>query len=102
LPTFLDNHDMNRFLYECGNDKENLKEAADIQFSIKQPLIIYYGTEVGMTQTKSLEDFPTNGDLQARQPMLWKQQDNELLTFYKKFIEQRKKSNFQTIREANK
>lgn len=90
LPTFLGNHDMNRFLYECGNDKENLKEAAKIQFSIKQPVIIYYGTEVGMIQTKSLEDFPIHGELQARQPMIWEQQDNELLTFYKKLIEQRK------------
>ena len=33
LPTFLDNHDMDRFLFQCGNDKEKLKTAAAIQFS---------------------------------------------------------------------
>ncbi len=30
LPTFLDNHDMNRYLFEAGGDKEKLKKAAEI------------------------------------------------------------------------
>jgi len=91
LPTFLDNHDMNRFLFDCTNDKEKLKEAASIQFSLNQPAIIYYGTEIGMTQEKSLGDFQANGDLQARQPMKWEQQDMELLYFYKKLVEEKRK-----------
>ena len=95
LPTFLDNHDMNRFLFDCGNNKEKLREAATIQFSINQPAIIYYGTEIGMTQNKSIWNIPTCGDLQARQPMNWKQQDMELLYFYKKLIEQRKNTPYQ-------
>ncbi|MBC8500393.1 MAG: hypothetical protein ISS25_03780 [Nanoarchaeota archaeon] len=86
LPVFLDNHDMNRFLFECGNDKKKLKEAVKILFSVNQPTVIYYGSEVGMRQEKSLEEFSENGDLQARQPMKWKQQDSELLEFYKKVI----------------
>jgi glycosidase len=87
LPTFLDNHDMDRFLFECGNDKEKLKTAASIQFSLPQPAIIYYGTEIGMTQTTSQWTIPSNGDLQARQPMNWNTQDQEILTFYKKLIQ---------------
>jgi len=90
LVTFLDNHDMNRFLFECGNDKEKLKDAAKLQFSIKQPLIIYYGAEIGMTQQKSITHFAKHGDLQARQPMQWKQQDRELFEFYKNLIKERK------------
>jgi len=86
LPTFRDNHDMNRFLFECKNKKEKLKQAATIQFSIDQPATIYYGTEIGMNQEKSMCDFSEHGDLQARQPMNWKQQDKELLSFYKKLI----------------
>ena len=82
---------MNRFLFDCKNDKEKLKEAATIQFSLNRPAIIYYGTEIGMTQEKSLWDFQANGDLQARQPMKWEQQDIELLNFYKKLIEQKRK-----------
>jgi len=91
LNTFLDNHDMNRFLFECKNDKEKLKQAATLQFSIDQPATIYYGTEIGMNQEKSIWEFPAHGDLQARQPMNWKQQDKELLSFYKKLIEQKKR-----------
>ena len=90
LPTFLDNHDMDRFLFECKNDKEKLKRAAIIQFSLLQPAIIYYGTEIGMTQTKSHWTIPSNGDLQARQPMNWTNQDQDLFTFYKKLIKKKK------------
>ena len=91
LPTFLDNHDMDRFLFECKNDKEKLKRAAIIQFSLLQPAIIYYGTEIGMTQTKSHWTIPSNGDLQARQPMNWTNQDQDLFTFYKKLIKKKNK-----------
>ncbi len=90
LPNFLDNHDMDRFLFQCGNDKEKLKEAAQIQFDVGQPPIIYYGTEIGMTQTKSMWKIPSYGDLQARQPMDWENQDTELLNFYKKLIYEKK------------
>jgi len=90
LPTFLDNHDMNRFLFECKNNKEKLRKAAEIQFSIKQPLILYYGTEIGMTQDKSIWDIPTQGDLQARKPMNWDNIDNDLFYFYKKLIKEKK------------
>ncbi len=75
---FLDNHDMDRFLFQCGNDKEKLKTAAAIQFSLPQPAIIYYGTEIGMTQTTSQWSIPSNGDLQARQPMNWDTPDKDL------------------------
>ena len=81
---------MNRFLFECKNNKEKLKQAATIQFSIDQPATIYYGTEIGMNQEKSMWEFPAHGDLQARQPMNWKQQDKELLSFYKKLIGQKR------------
>ena len=91
LPTFLDNHDMDRFLFLCGNDQEKLKQAAEIQFSIDQPAIIYYGTEVGMMQKQSIWNLPAYGDLQARQPMNWKKQDIKLFDFYKKLIQEKHK-----------
>jgi len=91
LPTFLDNHDMDRFLFECHDNKDKLKQAAEIQFSIDQPAIIYYGAESGMTQKKSIWEFSAYGDLQARQPMNWDEQDIELLNFYREIIRQKKK-----------
>jgi glycosidase len=89
LPTFLDNHDINRFLFECNNDKEKIKKAATIQFSVDQPAIIYYGTEIGMSQKKSIWDFSEHGDLQVRKPMNWNKQDKDLFSFYQKLIEKR-------------
>ncbi len=86
LPIFLDNHDMNRFLFECINNKNKLMRAAEIQFSINQPVIIYYGTETGMTQEKSIWDIRQYGDLQARMPMNWGKIDMGLYNFYKNLI----------------
>jgi glycosidase len=92
LASFMDNHDMNRFLFECGDDKEKLKKAARLQFSLSQPPVIYYGTEAGMTQVKPMEDLEENGDLQARRPMRWENQDTELLEFYRDLIASRPRS----------
>ena len=86
LPTFLDNHDMNRFLFDCKNDKQKLKQAVKIQFSISQPHIIYYGTEIGMSQEKSIWSFTSHGDLQARRPMNWENIDSDLKKFYRTLI----------------
>ena len=85
---------MDRFLFYCKNDKEKLKDASVIQFSIDQPAIIYYGTEVGMTQEKSMWNIKSHGDLQVRQPMNWENKDSELIDFYKKLIELKKNNIF--------
>ncbi len=90
LPSFLDNHDMDRFLYSCKNDKSKLKEAAEIQFSLNQPPIIYYGTEAGFGQKKSIWNFKSHGDLQSRKTMNFNYKDKELFNFYKNLILQRK------------
>jgi len=90
LPTFLDNHDMDRFLFECKGNIDKLKQAVTLQFLLPQPPIIYYGTEIGMSQQRSLWTMKTHGDLQARQPMQWHHQNKELLDFYKKLIKERK------------
>jgi glycosidase len=90
LPNFLDNHDMNRFLFECNNDKNKLMKAAEYQFKTDQPIIIYYGTEVGLNQNKSIWDSNYHGDIQARMPMKWKDQDEKLLNYYKNLIKNRK------------
>jgi glycosidase len=82
LPSFLDNHDMNRFLWLVKGDKRRLKLAALCQFTLPSPPIIYYGTEVGLSQLREI------GKLEeSRLPMVWnEEQDKELLTFYQKLI----------------
>ena len=89
LPTFLDNHDMNRFLFECRNDIEKLKVAASIQFQLEQPVIIYYGTETGMTHRKPVAVNRPHSDLQARQPMNWQKPNAEIFNFYRELIKNR-------------
>ncbi|MBN2526785.1 MAG: hypothetical protein JXR76_10345 [Deltaproteobacteria bacterium] len=88
LLSFLDNHDMNRFLFSVRNDKTLLKSAADIQFKQPHPPIIYYGTELGMTQQKPV--WGIHGDLQARQCMPFESGDNALFRYYAQLIRQRK------------
>jgi glycosidase len=82
LPSFLDNHDMNRFLWMVNGDRRRLKLAALCQFTLPQPPIIYYGTEVGLSQLENV------GRLEeSRLPMLWgNDQDAELLAFYQQLI----------------
>jgi cyclomaltodextrinase / maltogenic alpha-amylase / neopullulanase len=91
LATFLDNHDMNRFLYECSNDIEKLKAAAAVQFQLEHPVIIYYGTEVGMTHHNPVAVNKPRSDLEARQPMNWQNPNLEVYNFYRELINNRER-----------
>lgn len=89
MPTFLDNHDMDRFLHINGGDKDALKKAAQTQMRLPGPPIIYYGTEVGLTHEKSSQE--DGGIHVSRVPMAWGEaQDKGLLDFYKGIIKERK------------
>lgn len=89
LPTFFDNHDMNRFLFAVNGDKSKLMRAAEAQFKLPHPPIIYYGTEVGLSQNQSAHEGV--GLDESRLPMLWGDaQDAQLLAFYKGLIANRR------------
>jgi glycosidase len=62
----------------------------EIQFFLNQPKIIYYGTEIGMTQGKSIYSTPYHGDVFARQAMQWENFDEALLLFYQHLIDKYK------------
>lgn len=85
-PTFLDNHDVNRFLWLANGDKRRLKLAALCQFTLPQPPIVYYGTEVGLSQERSVRMPSGHDHLEyARLPMLWgEDQDRDLYEHYRK------------------
>ncbi len=84
LPSFLDNHDMNRFLWIARGDKRRLRLAALCQYTLPHPPVLYYGTEVGLSQRLDVRHADGSGHPEeSRLPMLWgEQQDCELLTFY--------------------
>jgi cyclomaltodextrinase len=87
--TFIDNHDMDRFLFITGDQKETLMQVAAIQMQLPGPPVIYYGTEVGMSQ--KISKLSDSGIEASRMAMVWdERQDRELLEFYKTIIRQRK------------
>lgn len=89
MPTFLDNHDMDRFLFLAGGDTGRLKRAIEVQMRLPGPPIIYYGTEVGLTQDDSTRS--PLGLQASRKPMLWgDDQDRDLLEFYQAAIHARR------------
>lgn len=96
-PAFLDNHDMDRFLWAAGGNLEALKLAALCQFTLPGAPLIYYGTEVGLSQERATRDRRGGfGKLEeARLPMPWGAgQNKELLQYYRQLaaLRQREKA----------
>ena len=87
LPSFLDNHDMNRFLWAAGGEVRRLRLAALLQFALPGPPVVYYGTEVGLSQVRDVRQGTRGLPEESRLPMLWEeQQDGELREFYRELI----------------
>ena len=87
-PSFVDNHDMDRFSLIAGDDSDTLKGAAATQLNMPNPPIILYGTEVGLRQRQSARERTLDV---IREPMVWdERQDIDLLDFYKQQIKDRK------------
>jgi glycosidase len=85
-PSFLDNHDMNRFLWAAHGDQRRLRLAALCQFSLPGQPVIYHGTEVGLSQDHDVHA-AGRGLEEARLPHPWGEQQNpELLAFYQALI----------------
>ncbi len=89
-PSFLDNHDMNRFLWAAGNDKRRLKMAALCQFGLIGAPVIYYGTEIGLSQERDVRQDGRGLPEESRLPMPWEQPDNSLFNWYRELIALRK------------
>lgn len=89
LPSFIDNHDMNRFLFDAGQRRDKLMSALKLQFSLPQPPILYYGTECGMTHHQPVRWNVPHSDILVRQPMPWNAPDYELIDYCKGLIRDR-------------
>lgn len=77
-PSFLDNHDQERFLYHAGGDTSALKLAALLLYTLPGPPVLYYGTEIGLSQEEP------GGFEPSREPMPWgARQDRDLLTYFR-------------------
>ncbi len=70
-PSFIDNHDMNRFLFTAQDDVAKLKLALLMIYLLPHPPIVYYGTEFALSQKMSIHDRKGIGFDSAREPMPW-------------------------------
>ncbi len=90
-PSFLDNHDMNRFLWAADGDLRKLKLAALCQFSLQGVPIVYYGTEVRLSQERDVRQGERGIPEESRLPMLLgDQQDLELRAYFQQLCKLRK------------
>ncbi|GAB6100141.1 hypothetical protein JCM16358_20200 [Halanaerocella petrolearia] len=92
INSFLDSHDMPRFLFEAGGDVKKLKLAAAAQFTLPGTPIIYYGDEVGLSQSGDHNAVSEWKDRYYREPMPWNKADQNLdvKDHYKELIKLRK------------
>lgn len=87
-PSFLDNHDVNRFSWLAKGDNRKLKLAALCQFTLAGPPIVYYGTEAGLSQERDMRAPDGSHHMaEARLPMIWgDEQDEDLRSYYRQLI----------------
>jgi cyclomaltodextrinase / maltogenic alpha-amylase / neopullulanase len=89
LATLLDNHDMNRFLWVADGDANRLKLAATLLLTLPGMPVLYYGTEVGLSQRYdgAIEN------AEARLPMLWgADQNQDVLAHFQRLGRMRRES----------
>lgn len=70
-PSFIDNHDMNRFLYVAYNDPRLLEIALTLLYLMPGPPIVFAGTESLLSQHRSIHDEDSIGFDESRLPMNW-------------------------------
>ena len=71
LVLFLDNHDTDRFMFDCHDDVNLLQEAMDLTMSLSRPFSFLYGTEQLMTNKPTIFNAEPYADLRVRNCMDW-------------------------------
>jgi cyclomaltodextrinase len=89
-PSFLDNHDEERFLHLAGDDKGKLRLAALVMYTLTGPLIVYCGTETGLSQERPMNQGGRNIFEECRLPMNWESADTALQEYFRRLGELRR------------
>ena len=71
LVLFLDNHDTDRFMFDCHDDVNLLQEAIDLTMGLSRPFSFLYGTEQLMTIKSTIFNAEPYADLRVRNCMDW-------------------------------
>ena len=78
LVLFLDNHDTDRFMFDCHDDVNLLQEAIDLTMELSRPFSMLYGTEQLMTIDKTIVNAEPYADLRVRNCMDWRKEPTSL------------------------
>ena len=78
LVLFLDNHDTDRFMFDCHDDVSLLQEAIDLTLELPRPFSFLYGTEQLMTIKSTIFNAEPYADLRVRCCMDWSNQQTVL------------------------
>ena len=78
LVLFLDNHDTDRFMFDCHDDVNLLQEAIDMTMELSRPFSFLYGTEQLMTIQSTIFNAEPYADLRVRCCMDWAKPQTEL------------------------
>ena len=78
LVLFLDNHDTDRFMFDCHDDVNLLQEAIDLTMELPRPFSMLYGTEQLMTIDKTIVNAEPYADLRVRNCMDWRKEPTSL------------------------
>ncbi|MGQ1788140.1 MULTISPECIES: alpha-amylase family glycosyl hydrolase [unclassified Saccharicrinis] len=84
--TFLDNHDMDRFLRHCDGNIQILLNAFELLFSLDHPVVIYNGTENCSYNKTPVSPSHPQSDLQVRGPFDWDNIKVEFVEGFKKLV----------------
>ena len=74
LVLFLDNHDTDRFMFDCHDDVNLLQEAIELTTELPRPFSMLYGTEQLMTIDKTIVNAEPYADLRVRNCMDWRKE----------------------------
>lgn len=66
---FLDNHDLDRILFECGFDETVMDDAIAFTGQWDKTVLWFYGTEKKLTNTKTIFDGTPYADERVRMPL---------------------------------
>jgi glycosidase len=79
LVLFLDNHDTDRFLFDCHDDATILHDAIEFTKSLQRPFSFLYGTEQLMTNHPTIVNAEPYADLRVRNCMDWSKQVDSII-----------------------
>lgn len=101
MVTFLDNHDMDRFLRHCKGDITILLDAFELLLSLDYPVVIYNGTENCTYNERPVDPSVGLSDLTVRAPFDWDNINQEFSDGLRNLIVKYRKADYALKQNKN-